>query len=326
MTVASAILLLVGVLGWQVGPSASPVHSAPLRAAHNDTSTPFNLVSMPALIRHRFNGGGLRRRLLHHRPRFSEFAVRYRSARLSITGTMLVPRGAGPFPVVLVAHGWHTPTDYRRHTGMVREDRILARHGYLVLQPDYRNYGGSTRESQRFVARPRGYPEDLINAVLALRRARLPFVARGPVALFGRSMGGGASLQALAARPHLFRSAVLYSPVSSSAADDYRRWVRHDRPLRRRVVRAYGTPATHPRFWRSASVRHYLGRVNVPVLLNHGAADTTCPPRWSRATVRALRHHGKRAWLLEYAGQRHAFHPQAFSLLMHRTLRFFAHH
>jgi dienelactone hydrolase len=57
-----------------------------------------------------------------------------------------------------------------------------------------------------------------------------------------------------------------------------------------------------------------------------GLPDTTCPPRWSRATARALRHHGKTVRLYEYAGQRHAFGHQAFSLLMHRSLRFFARH
>jgi dipeptidyl aminopeptidase/acylaminoacyl peptidase len=228
--------------------------------------------------------------------------------------------------VVLVAHGWHTPTDYLRHTGVVRENRIFARHGYVVLQPDYRNYGSSTKESQGFVPRPLGYPEDIINAVLALRSAHLPGVEPGPVSIFGRSMGGGASLQALAARPHLFGSAVLYSPVGSSAADTYRRWVLPDAQLRRRVVRDYGTPAGNPRVWATASVRNYLSRITAPIQIDHGTSDTTCPPRWSLATARALRHDGKEVQLLHYAGESHAFREPAFDLLMRRALRFFAIH
>jgi dipeptidyl aminopeptidase/acylaminoacyl peptidase len=162
--------------------------------------------------------------------------------------------------------------------------------------------------------------------VIALRRAHLPNVRRGPVLLFGRSMGGGTALQALVARPHLFRAAVLYSPVSSSAADNYRRWVIPRAALRRRVARAYGTPALNPRFWRAASVLNYLSRVSVPVRINHGTADTTCPIGWSEATTRALRAQGKSVRLHEYKGQQHAFRGAARRLLMRRALRFFAAH
>ncbi len=334
VTVKSRVVVLLSLLATlavglslaESGLARAPVHSAPVLAAHNDTSTPFNLVSLPALISHRFDGRRLRLRVTSHHPRFTDYDIRYRSASLTISGTMLVPAGSGPFPVVLVAHGYHTPPDYLRHTGVVREDELLARHGYVVVQPDYRNYGQSTVEGDRFVARPRGYPEDLVNAVLAVRRAHLDFVKPGPVSLLGRSMGGGVALQALVARPRLFSSAVLYSPVSSSAADQYRRWVLGDRDLHRRVVRAYGTPRSHPRFWHRASARRYLSRVTVPVQIHHGLADTTCPVRWSEATARALRRDGKRVHLYEYPGQHHKIRGPSWNLLMRRALRFFAAH
>jgi dipeptidyl aminopeptidase/acylaminoacyl peptidase len=205
---------------------------------------------------------------------------------------------------------------------MWREQAYLAERGFVAFQIDYRNYGGSSRESSgTVVARPLGYPEDLVNAVRALRRARLPFVDPQRVALFGRSMGGGVTLNALVARPHLVRAAVLYSPVSSSAADNYRRWVLPRPALRSRVVRAYGTPATNPRFWRQASSRTYLGRVAVPVLVHHGTADHVCPTAWSRATAHRLRQLGKQVTLRTYAGQDHGF-TTAWPLMMRRSVRF----
>ncbi len=124
-----------------------------------------------------------------------------------------------------------------------REQAALAESGFVALQVDYRNYAGSSRESGRPVAHPLGYPEDVINAVRAVKQAKLPFVDTSRIGLFGRSMGGGVVLNALVAQPHLAKAAVLYSPVSSSAADNYQRWVRGDRSLRQRVVAAYGTPA-----------------------------------------------------------------------------------
>ncbi len=295
-----------------------------LRAAHNDTTTPFNLVSIPALIHHRYDGHGLRlTRVLQRAGAFTRYAVRYTGDGLRIAGIMDVPTAPGPHPVVVIAHGYVPPAAYRTGGTLVREQAYFAEHGFVAFQIDYRNYGGSTRESAAFVARPLGYPDDLLNAVRALRRARLPFVDPARLVYFGRSMGGGVTLQALVARPHAVRAAVLYSPLSSRAAEDFHRWAAPDAPLRRLVVSGYGTPRSNPRFWRQASSRAYFGRVAVPVLVNHGTADDVCPPRWSRATVRALRAHGVDAQLRTYPGQGHHFGPRATAVLMRRAVAFY---
>ncbi len=299
-----------------------PVVAAERRAAaHNDTSTPFNLVSMPALIHHRYDGRGLVVRQVGTDPGVVHYSIRYRSAGLRITGTMTAPAQTGRHPVVLLAHGYLPPAQYRSRRYGHRERLFLARRGYVVVQPDYRNYGGSTQESDGFVARPRGYPEDLLNAVRALRRAGLPIVRRGPVNLFGRSMGGGAALQALAARPRLFRSLVLSSPLSSRAADTFHRWVQPGTPLFDRVVTGYGRPHDNPAFWHAASVRRWFRRIDVPVVVHHGTADDVCPIRWSRRTVRALREHGAGAELHVYRGQGHRFTGMAWKRMMARAVR-----
>jgi dipeptidyl aminopeptidase/acylaminoacyl peptidase len=291
--------------------------------AHNDTSTPFNLVSVPALSRHRYDGRDLRlEKEVTRGLAFTRYAVSYRSGRLRITGVMDVPTRAGRAPLVVLAHGWTDPRRYRSGAMLTRERELLAEHGFVALQIDYRNHAGSTREPGGTVPRPLGYPEDLVNAVRAVRRAGLPFVDASRVGLLGRSMGGGVVLNALAARPHLADAAVLYSPVSSGAEDNYRRWVTERPALRSRVERAFGTPATRPQVWRRASARTYLDRVDLPVRIHHGTADTVCPPRWSRATMAALRAGGGDARLHLYPGQEHRFHGRAWSTFLHRTVRF----
>lgn len=316
------LFLLTTLLGVSpTGPGRPVVAAERLAAAHNDTSTPFNLVSMPALLHHRYDGRRMRVRKVGSQPGVVDYALRYRSDSLAITGTMTVPDSPGRHPVVLLAHGYVRPAQYRSRRYAQRIRFYLARRGYVVVQPDYRNYGGSTQESDAFVPRPRGYPEDLINAVIALRRAKLPFVRRGPVHLFGRSMGGGAALQALATRPRLFRSAVLSSPLSSRAADTFHRWVEPGTPLFDRVVAGYGRPHDAPDFWRDASVRRWFRRVQVPVLIHHGTADDVCPVRWSRRTAEALRRDGAGAQLRVYRGQGHRFIGSAWGQMMARTVR-----
>jgi len=289
-------------------------------AAHNDTSTPFNLVHLPRLARTAYDGRGLTVRSLARDRGVTHHAVSYRGAGLTITGTLTRPDRAGRYPLVVLAHGYHHPSAYDALEVSRRERVFLARRGFVVLQPDYRNYGGSTREEDRSVARPTGYPEDVLNAVRALRRANLSFVRRGRVHLFGRSMGGGVALQAAVARPAWFRSIVLSSPVSSRAADTFRRWVEPGTELRRRVVDAYGLPRDDAAFWNKASVRRYLHRLDVPVHLHHGTGDDVCPVAWSRRTVRAVRAAGGRARLHAYDGAEHTFHGEDWRLMMRRTV------
>ncbi|CAN5537347.1 alpha/beta fold hydrolase [soil metagenome] len=299
-------------------PGTGPV----LIGAHNDTSTPFNLVSVPALAAHRYDGRGLRiTDTLAKGLAFTRYAVAYRSGRLTVTGVMNVPNRSGRHPVVVIAHGYRDPARYTSGSMLEREQAALAENGFVAFQIDYRNYARSTRESTKPAARPLGYPADLVDAVVALKRAHLPFADTTRIGLFGRSMGGGVVLDALVARPHLAQAAVLYSPVSSLASDNYRRWVVPDPSLRQRVEGAYGTPASDPGLWDRASSRGYLDRVAVPIQIDHGTSDPVCPVRWSEATTRALRAAGQDVTLYEYPGEDHRF-DRSWATFMHRAVVF----
>ena len=320
------VLVLAGLLAACAPASSTTLGvagTAPvLLGAHNDTSTPFNLVSLPALTAHRYDGHGLRvTGTLLRELAFTRYAVAYRSGALSVTGVMVVPNRPGRHPVVVIAHGYGDPARYTTGSMLEREQAYLAQSGFLAFQIDYRNYARSTRESPDPVARPLGYPADLVNAVAAVKKAHLPFADASRIGLLGRSMGGGVVLNALVARPHLARAAVLYSPVSSLAADNYRRWVVPHPALRGRVEGAFGTPASRPAFWRSASSRSYLDRIDVPLQIDHGTADSICPVRWSEATTRELKARGKDVTLYEYPGEDHRL-GRAWPRFMHRAVTF----
>jgi dipeptidyl aminopeptidase/acylaminoacyl peptidase len=287
-------------------PGAGPAPA--VVGAADDTTTPFNLVDVPALVGRGYDGHGLALVGVVHRERsFTRWAIAYRGDGLKLTGTLTLPHRATPAPVVVVAHGWSRPGHYTRGEGLLREEDALGRAGFAVLHPDYRNYGGSSVTSGRPVAEPDGYPVDVVNAVLALRSGGVPGLDLTRIGLLGRSMGGGAALQAAIARPDLFRAVELYSPVSSSAADDLARWAPPGSALRTRVVRAYGTPVTNPAFWRRASARTYVDRLTMPVQIVHGTADPVCPFAWSVATAAAMRAAGVDVSLVPFAGEAHRF-------------------
>lgn len=290
-------------------------------AEPTETTEPPHPVSLPALQDKEYDGGRLRLG-----PEVSststqvQHEVTYRGGGLTISGRIAVPEGDGPFPAIVLAHGYIDPDVYVNGQGMTREREWFADHGYIALHVDYRNHAGSddtalARQGMGEADLRMGYAEDVINAVLALRAWDGP-VDDDRIAVGGRSMGGGVVYNVLVAQPGLVDAGVVWAPVSSDAVDSYDRWIAHD-PERRDIVDAidglYGLPRDNPEFWDGISARTYFDDITEPVLIHHGTADDTCPIRWSRETARLMERDGVDVTLDEYPGEGHAFGPQFFA-------------
>ena len=248
-------------------------------------------------------------RVLTHTDAYTTRSVTYRSDRFLISGVMARPRGRGPFPVLIHNHGYRDPETYVNGEGLEREQDYLARAGYVVVHTDYRNHATSDDDPRADLHLRLGYVEDALNAILALRKARLPYVDLDRVGMLGRSMGGGVTMGAAVVRPDLIDAAVLYAPVSSDTVDNFNKWVRPD-AVGDRILRRYGSPHRNPRFWRNVSPRSFFDRITAPVLVLHGTNDLTCPISWTHETVRAMRRADVDVRLATYQGEFHVFTGQ----------------
>lgn len=302
-------------------PAGTPAPSPSTTATPSTTPHP---VSLPALMQREYDGRGLRLGAeVASTSAYRQHAVTYRSGRLRISGLLNVPRGPGPFPALVLAHGYIDPAVYLSGQGMRREQDWLARQGFVTLHVDYRNHADSDDDPRADLDLRLGYTEDVINAVHALRRWDGP-VDDERVGLVGRSMGGGVVFNVLTVQPGLVDAAVVFAPVSSDSVDNFERWIRPDpgrSDLAGRIIRRYGEPAANPGFWRNASPRTFFDRVTEPVLIHHGTSDDSCPVRWSRRTTAALERAGVEVTLHVYPGEEHAFGPQ-WPRSMERTTRF----
>ena len=253
-----------------------------------------------------YNGGDLEvGRQISSTSAYTRHAITYRSGDLTITGVMNKPRGKGPFPVVVLAHGHIEPSAYVTGQGFIREQDWLARNGYIALHVDYRNHAGSDDDPKNEVTMRIGYAADVINAGYAVRRTDLPYVDTTRVALLGRSMGGGIAFQALVIRPGVFDAAITYASTSTNIGDNFNKWGREDASTARRIIARYGTPEGNPAQWQAMSSRTYLSRVTEPVLMIHGTRDESCDISWARATRDALEEAGKDVTLVQYRGAGH---------------------
>jgi len=72
---------------------------------------------------------------------FTRYYIDYPSDNLTITGIMQIPPGDGPFPVVLLNHGYIPQSRYWSGADTWRAAEYLNAHGYLTLSSDFRTWG-----------------------------------------------------------------------------------------------------------------------------------------------------------------------------------------
>ena len=267
-------------------------------------------VSLPALMREEFPASRIRQvRVEARTDAYTRSQVTYRSGDLTVSGVLLRPTGKGPFPGIVLNHGYIDPAYYVPGQGLAREQDWLARAGFAVLHTDYRGHAASDPAGPRDRETRLGYTRDAINAVLALKGE--PYVDRGRTAMLGRSMGGGVTMNALVVRPGLVDAAVIYASVSSRYLDNLRHFTAPNRPEAVEALAArFGTPRESPRFYRELSPRTYFDRVTEPVLAHHGLVDETCPLPWARTTQRLMTGAGVDSRLELYPGEGHAFYAR----------------
>ncbi|WP_082574710.1 MULTISPECIES: alpha/beta fold hydrolase [unclassified Nocardioides] len=303
------------------GPTQPPTPAERGESLPPRTDTP----SLANLMRADFDGRGLR--VLRTETRTDAYTrqqVTYRSNGTLVSGVLLRPHGGGPFPAVVLNHGYIEPSAYVTGQGMAREQDWLARAGFVVLHTDYRGHAAGDPAGDRERELRLAYTRDSINAVLALER--LPYVDADKTAMVGRSMGGGVTLNALVAAPGLVDAAVIYASVSSRFLDNLEHFTRPNRPEAVAALASeFGTPEQSPGFYRGLSSRTYVDRITEPVLIHHGTVDATCPPRWSRTTHRLLERAGVDSTLVEYPGEDHAFYARWQDSIV-RTVRFLRRH
>ena len=143
-------------------------------------------------------------------------SVSYKSGDETVSGTLYVPAGKGPFPALIVIHEWWGLNDW------VKEQASkLADQGYVALAIDlYRGKVATTPDLAHEIMR--GVPEDRASRDL---RAAFDFLASQPnvkkdrTGSIGWCMGGGYSLDTALLEPTLAAAVINYGHLATDPAE-----------------------------------------------------------------------------------------------------------
>lgn len=280
--------------------------------------------SIPSLMEKEFDGRDMKRvKVLAKNKAYTRYLITYMSGEHKISGIMNVPVGKGPFPVLILNHGYINPKYYTVGRGLKREQDYFAKRGYVVIHPDYRNHGLSDKDPKSAQNLRLGYVEDVINAVIALRESNYKFIDKDNIGMLGHSLGGGIALNILVSKPDLVKAVALYAPVSADYIDNFNRWIKKGNPkVAEKIILIYGDEQTNPKFWEELSAINYLANIKSPILLQHGTADKSVPIEWSERLVTALRDNNKKIAFYKYPGEKHEF-IRYWPQFMRRNVKFF---
>ena len=288
--------------------------------------------------------------------KYTAYLIDYPSDGLTITGVMQIPKGEGPFPVIVMNHGFYARSIYTSGDGTDRSSAFLAERGYITLASDYRSWGGSDVGESLFYS---GLAIDVINLLYAI--PSIPQADATRVGMWGHSMGGGVTMKVLTVIGGLdassalrsaqrVKAAVLYSSVSADHADVIARWGNGclgdiaageqllgcnsadvvPLELPNSLLNAFHNAPSDSELMKSVSPIYHLDSITAPIQIHYGSNDgvtySGTPPEWSIKLDQALRDAGKDVQLFRYEGEGHSFVGQPWFDFMIRVVDFFDEH
>jgi dipeptidyl aminopeptidase/acylaminoacyl peptidase len=247
-------------------------------------------LSIPALRVRTYGPGEIR---LHdasiRRPTYTSYIMTYRSEELRVTGIASIPVGSGPFPVILLNHGYALPSRYETGEGTRVMSDVLASRGFVTLASDYRGLGGSDDTPSLNLGIRLEFAIDVLNLAAAARS--LPEAQPGPIGIWGHSLGGELALRAAAVDRNIGPVAV-WAPMSPWM-DDLAAYYRLPASQSSQELRA------------TLSTGNYLSQIRGPIDIHQGAVDQVVNPAWARKIHHALLSEGIRSTLHLYPDQGH---------------------
>ncbi len=203
------------------------------------------------------------------------------------------PKPQNGFPVVILLHGYVTPSRYSTTQFYLADMEEYSRSGFAVIKPDLRGQGLSLHDGK-----PEGayysmaYNTDVLALIADIKSTN--YLDSANISLWGHSMGAYIALRAAVISPDIKNLILISGPVGN-VSDMFNSYVavsdRNNpvaRNIREAVLLRYGTPRQKPKFWNATSPLSYLDQLNANVQIHVGTADTIVPPHFSADLHHAL--------------------------------------
>ena len=281
------------------------------------TPDPYIDFYMDTLISRKYGGGVLEDRgNFYSAGQFTRKLFKYRSEGLDLYGFINIPNGEGPFPIVVMLHGYVETEEYTTLGYSVRYADELAENGFIVVHPNLRGYEPSPdAENQLGI----GDTIDTLNLIALIRSQSgsaglLEKADAKHIGIWGHSMGGGILFRALIIDESI-DAGLFYASIHPNEEFNLAHFIKDGRG--REKIQA------PPAALQKISPINYLERINVPVSIHHGGADTVVPPWWSDFLCEDFINLGSETDCFIYPDQPHTFKNSGDTEFVQNMIEFF---
>jgi len=205
---------------------------------------------------------------------------------LTIKALLTLPKGkkAEDLPLILLPHGGpHGPRDSL--TALNPDAKVLAEHGYAVLQPNFRGSGGYGREFLQSGYKNWGTTmiNDMTDGVMHVVEEGI--VDKERMCVYGASYGGYAALMTVIREPDLYKCTIGFVGVY----DLNMMFKEGDIPETESGLNYLDMALPNTEEERNAqSPVHLVDKLKVPVFIIQGGKDVRVPPKQAYALRDAL--------------------------------------
>lgn len=291
-----------------ITPTATPTPIPPTSTVEKTPLPPVAEEYLPyttEFLRNRAYGGGQIEILevIEKDEHFTCYAIRYPSDGLNIYGVINVPNREGPFPIIIMLHGYRNP---RNPPALALETCLnngLVEHGYIVLSPNMRGYPPSENGDELYRV---GFAVDILNLIALLKEqsgqpgpfANADFTNIG---LWGSSLGGGVALRVATVTEDI-KAIVLQSSIS---ADEFKNAELFYGLTKMQI---YLTEMeTPPDVMDRISPLNYFDKINASVKLYHSLDDDVVPAAWAIENCDEMKANAVDIDCFYYIGADHTF-------------------
>ena len=254
-----------------------------------------------------------------------EFSLKFSpdfSDNLKTTSGMInIPKGPGPFPVIVMFRGYVDKKLYITGEGTAPSATVFAKNGFITVAPDFLGYGDSDAEAGNiFESRFQTY----VTGISVLKSVGSIKEWDGKnIFIWGHSNGGQIALTTLEITGVNYPT-VLWAPVSRPFPASILYYVDEADDGGKLII---GKLAEFYETYDAAkfSLTGYLATIKAPIQLNQGTADTAVPYWWSDSLVKILNNNKVDITYLKYPGANHSLVP-SWNQAVENSISFYKSH
>jgi len=300
-----------------IEPTLTPTATINPLVTLTPTPDPFQDLYISSLKARTFGGGVLEDAgTLNGADGFSRKLFKYRSEGLDLYGFINIPEGKGPFPIIILLHGYVPPEEYKTLDYTVRYADALVNAGYLTIHPNFRGYSPSDSGENMLGI---GDTVDILNLIGLIRQQSgsaglLEKADSSRIGLWGHSMGGGILLRTLIVDQEI-KGGLLYASIHSDEEINLAHFEKDGRGNGK-----VNAPASALEQMSSFT---YLNEISSPISIHHGGLDDVVPIQWSRDLCVTLDRMGKNVRCKEYPDQPHTFQNSGDTEFISNMIEYF---